>query len=449
MIPLEIEKIAAFCGGTLYGPAGLVRGVTTDSRKVKEGDLFVALKGEKADGHAYLPQVFAAGAACALVERLPAELPENTALILVEDTALAIQQAAELYRSGFDLPIVGITGSVGKTTMKEMCAAVLARRFCTHKTQGNFNNNLGLPLTLFGLEKAHQAAVSEMGISHFGEMELLSRSARPNLVLMTNIGSSHLEFLGDRAGVLRAKSEIFRYADPAGCAILNGDDEYLKNLRPNMAKILYYGLGENCNVRAENVRSVGTEYVDCDILFEGRRVHARIPGFGEHLVYAALGAAAVGFSLGMTEAEIAAGIADYAPAGRRARVAKTDFVTVIDDCYNANPASAAAALRSLAALEGRRVAVLGDMLELGENSPALHRETGELAAELGLDAILCVGPLSAETARGAGEKARHFADKAALCAALPALIGKGDQVLVKASRGMALETVVDALLDLK
>ncbi len=448
MIPMTGTALAAACGGKLYGTCPAITGVVTDSRKAGPGDLFVALHGQRADGHDFVPQVLAQGAACALVERLPDPLPEKGALLLVPDTSLAIQRLAGAYRAGFSIPLVGITGSVGKTTQKEMCAAVLSQRFLTHKTEGNFNNNLGVPLTLFGLEKSHQAAVIEMGISHFGEMTELSRAARPNIVLMTNIGDSHLEFLGDRAGVLRAKSEIFQFAAQDGAAVLNGDDALLHSLQPPMARRIFFGLGAHNDFRAENVRMESGSQVDCDIIGPDLCFHVCIPGFGEHLVYAALGAAAVGWLLGLRAAQIAAGIAAFLPTGRRARVVENAKLTVIDDCYNANPNSVQAALSSLAKLPGRRVAILGDMLELGPRTALLHRGIGQRARELGLDRLLCIGPLSKNTSQAAGDIANWYPDKASLLAALPAQIQAGDKILVKASRGMALETVVEALLAL-
>ena len=443
MRALTLDRIAAVCCAQVHGetPPGEITAVVTDSRAVTPGCLFAAIRGERSDGHDYIAAALAAGAKCALAERLPEGV--RSCVLLVEDTLRALQALAGFYRAQFSLPLVGVTGSVGKTTAKEMLSCVLARRYRVHKTQGNFNNDLGVPLTLFGLREEHSAAVVELGVSHPGDMDRIAVLARPTVALYTNIGDAHLEFLGSRAGVLAEKSRMNAFLPPDGLAVCNGDDPLLAAMDCPVPK-LCYGLGAWCDVRAEDVETDG-ESIRCTVVTERTRFPLRIPAFGEHMVYAALGAAAVGMALGLSPAEIAAGVADYVPVGSRSRVLKTGQFTVIDDCYNANPTSTASALRSLAALPGRRVAILGDMRELGEQSAALHRETGALARSLGIDLVLTCGAEARHITEGAGDRALDYPIKRMLLAALPYVLRPGDAVLVKASRGARFEEVTRVL----
>ena len=444
MKTLTVEHIAFICGAEIAGSPlpGEITAVTTDSRIVQPGSLFAAIRGERVDGHDYIGKAFSFGAKCALAERVPEGV--TGCVLLVPDTLRALQALAAAYRAEFVLPLVGVTGSVGKTTAKEMLAAVLSRRYRVHKTAGNFNNDLGVPLTLFRLRETDTAAVVELGVSHPGDMDRIAALARPTVALYTNIGDAHLEYLGSRAGVLAEKSRMNAYLAPDGLVVCNGDDPLLAGMECKQPKLLY-GYGANCDLRAEDVQSDAEGRTCFTLVTDRARFPVVIPAFGEHLVYAALGAAAVGMSLGLTPEEIAAGVADYKPVGSRGRLLRTEKLTVIDDCYNANPTSTASALRSLAAVPGHRVAVLGDMLELGERSAALHRETGELARDWGIDLVLTTGAEAAHIAEGAGNIARHFETKAELIAALPELLNTGDAVLVKASRGAKFEDIVSTL----
>jgi UDP-N-acetylmuramoyl-tripeptide--D-alanyl-D-alanine ligase len=420
--------------------------VTTDSRAVTPGCLFAAIRGERSDGHDYIAAAAEKGALCTLCERRP-ENETPLPLILVENTVTALGDLAAFYRRQFEIPVLGVTGSVGKTTAKEMVAAVLAQKLRVHRTQGNFNNELGVPLTLFGLDETHEAAVVEMGISHFGEMRRLAEIVRPSMALYTAIGSAHLEFLGDFDGVLRAKTEMLDLLPENGVVFVNGDDETLRRLSCRQ-KLVRFGLSPDCAVRGENVRPLGTEGTALEIVAEGRRIPAHLSAFGGHLATAALGAAAVGLELGLTDAEIAAGLAAYVPVGSRSGLIQTGKLTIIDDCYNANPSSVAAALDSLSGLPARRVSILGDMGELGQAAERLHFETGVYAAEKGIDLIVACGTLSRSTAEGAekaGGKAVYFAEKEALLEALPSLIQRDDAVLVKASHSRKFEDIVEAL----
>lgn len=443
---LRLENIIAACRGTWQGDAAALRreisAVTTDSRAVTAGSLFAAIPGERADGHDFLAAAFEKGALCALVQHIPAGMQGN--FICVADTVPALQAIAAFYRAQFDVPVLGITGSVGKTTAKEMIAAVLGQRYRVHKTAGNFNNDLGVPLTLFGLDERHEIAVVEMGISHPGDMARLAQTVQPDAMLYTVIGHAHLEFLKSREGILAEKSTANAYLPDGGTVFCCGDDDLLAAMTCRQSKVSF-GLGADCDVRAENVRSLPDGSTECTIVGSGRRIDVSIPAYGEHMVCAALEGAAVGMAYGLTDAEIAAGIAAYEPVGHRARLIRTETLTIVDDCYNANPTSTASAIRSLSRFTGRRVCILGDMLELGENAAALHYETGRLAADCGIDLVLTVGTFSAELARGAGARARRYAKKSALLEALPELIAPGDAVLVKASRSMAFEEITAVL----
>lgn len=421
-------------------PSEEITAITTDSRTVTPGCLFAALPGARADGHDFISTAAEAGASCVLCSRsVEADVPR----ILVSDVPTALRRIAAFYRCQFDLPFVGVTGSVGKTTAKEMIGAVLSRRFRTLKTEKNFNNELGVPLTLFRLREEHEAAVVEMGISDFGEMTRLTDMVRPDIAVFTRIGDAHLEFLGDRPGVLRAKGEIVAGMPPEGVVIANGDDELLAHHFFGRRTVLF-GTGENCDIRAADIVNDGPDGVECVIEAGERRIPVTIPAFGRHMVYAALMGAAVGLELGLTDEEIRDGIARYETVGRRARVVKTDALTILDDCYNANPTSARSAVESLLDLPGRHVAILGDMLELGSGGPALHHALGRFAAESGAIVAAC-GPLSENTAEGAGAGARWFPNTEALIAALPELVRAGDAVLVKASHAMGFEAVTEAL----
>ena len=453
MKPLSLEKIALVTGGKYIGAEDrrgeLITGVVRDSREVRDGSLFVCIRGARADGHSFANAAFRAGAAACLAER---EIPDAEGpYILVESTLEAIKKIAKYYRSLFSIPFVGVTGSVGKTTAKEMVSAVLSRKYCVLKTPENLNNELGVPLTILSLREEHEAAVIEMGISDFGEMSRLADIVRPDICIMTAIGSCHLENLGDLNGVLRAKSEVFNFMKSDGAAVLCGDDALLAPFEPGVRKITF-GLGENNDFIAKNIENRGFEGIECDIVSKNMSLHAFIPAFGSHMALAALAAAAVGRELGVSDEDIRLGLSDYTPVGGRANVRDTGRITVIDDCYNANPNSVAASLASLCAVGGRRVAILGDMGELGLAAEKLHFSTGEKAAALGVDLLCACGTLSKNTYDGflasGGKCAEYFEDKSALIAALPRLVSDGDTVLVKASHSGHFEEIVKALCEL-
>lgn len=454
---LTLERIAAACGGSYRGDAAkrsmCVSDITTDSRKVTEGCLFVPIKGARADGHDFIGQVIGQGALCVLSER---DLGKTDyPYIRVRSSLQAVKDIAEEYLKQLGIPVVGITGSVGKTSTKEMIAAVLGQKYRVLKTLGNFNNELGLPLTVFRLREEHQIAVLEMGISDFGEMERLAKIARPETAVITNIGCCHLENLKDRDGVFRAKTEIFRYVRDGGNIVLNGDDDKLAAVRGVRGIVpVKFGMDSRRDVYADAVRSRGLKGTECVIHTPQGSFEARIPVPGRHMVYNALAGTCVGLAYGLGLAEIRRGIESLEPLDGRFHIIETGRYTIVDDCYNANPVSMKASLEVLQEGTGRRIAVLGDMGELGENEEALHAEVGAFAGGLRLEALYCAGPLSRHTAEAARHAARaagrtpdirHYESREALAEALPALLREGDTVLVKASHFMQFEKLVRLL----
>ena len=443
MKPITLSEVARACGGELHGDPDLqITSIVTDSRKAGEGSLFAAIKGARADGHKFIPAVAEQGAVCALCEEAP---QADIAYILVESTLVALKGIAEYYRSLFSIPFIGITGSVGKTSTKEFISAVLAQKYNVHKTGGNFNNELGVPITLFGLEESHEVAVIEMGISGFGEMTRLSKMVRPDISVITNIGYCHLENLGDRDGVLRAKTEMFTYLKDNGSIILCHDDDKLRTVTDYHGIVpTFYGTG-NDEYRAENIVEKGLDGVGCTLIHGDTRIDVTIPTMGRHNVLNALCAMAVGTKLGLTPDEIKRGLESFRNVGSRNHIIKTAYYTIIDDCYNANPTSTKAGLDTLSKLSGRRVAVLGDMKELGKDEIALHREVGAYAKELGIDVLIAVGPLSEATAEGFGEGAYYYQNVDRCIDRIERHLHPDDTILVKASHSMQFERIVEAL----
>ena len=451
---LTPENIAKACGGTMVNCENIlgreVTAVTTDSRKVTAGCLYIPMKGAKFNGHDFIPQVMESGALLSLTEK--DEAAEGYPYIKVKRTDIAIQRIAEFYRVELGIPVVGITGSVGKTSTKEMIAAVLSQKYNVLKTAGNFNNNLGLPLTIFRITEEHEIAVLEMGISHFGEMTDLARTARPNTMVITNIGTCHLEFLKDRDGVFEAKTECFEYVDfENGTVVLNGDDDKLCRVDQVHGRApIFYGMDPGMRVYAENIQPLGLKGTACTINIDDRYFDVTVPIPGRHMVMNALAGAAVGSLYGLTDEEIKAGIESLETLGGRFNIVETGKYTIIDDCYNANPMSMKASLGVLNDVEERCVAILGDMGELGENEAALHREVGEYAGEQNIDEYIVVGELSkniAEAIREVKPEAdlHTFETVEELIPALDSLLKEGDIVLVKASHFMGFDRIVDAL----
>lgn len=450
---LTLKAICNACGGIYSGPLENLEkepdGIAIDSRKIGANWLFAATIGERADGHSFIPSCYEKGALCCLGEK--EAVCADHSYIQVSSTFQALKDIAEYYRSTLKIPVIGITGSVGKTSTKEMIASVLSVRFNTLKTAGNFNNEIGLPLTVFNIRPQHEAAVLEMGISNFGEMHRLSKIARPDICVITNIGQCHLEFLGDRDGVLKAKSEIFDFAAPNAKVFVNGDDDKLCTLKSRTdLHVTTFGTAPSNDVRATNIINLGLEGSRCDISTPAGNfsVHIHIPGL--HMVHNALAGTCAGLALGMTTGEIRRGIEAAETISGRSHLIHTEHYTVMDDCYNANPVSMKASLDVLASASGRTAAILGDMGELGKDERSLHFEVGIHAAKKQIDLLLCVGTLSAEIYRGAKSEnpqieAYLFASKEDLIGKLPQLLQDGDSILVKASHFMNFNQIIEAI----
>ena len=449
MKPFTLSEIAAACGGKYVGSEEMkstaITSVERDSRQIKPGSLFLAIPGERVDGHDFIQKCYDSGAVCAVCERAPenAEKP----YILVPSTLEAVKKIGRAYREKFDIPVVGVSGSVGKTSTKEMLYAVLSQKYKTHKTQGNLNNELGVPLTLLSMPEDAEAAVIEMGISGFGEMTRLSEMAQPTICVLTVIGCCHLENLGDRDGVLKAKTEMFANAREGAQYILNGDDDKLSQITEvRGTEPVFYGLDPRFRYHAENIENNGEGGVSCTLCFDGTRLDVTIPAIGSYMVSNALAAVAAGKLLGLSDEQLKNGVEAYKTVGSRANVINTESLRIIDDCYNANPTSVKASLDTLKNFSGRTVAILGDMKELGANELALHFDTGAYASEIGVNLVIGAGPLAKELVRGA--HGIWYETVEALIKELPAHLKKGDTVLVKASHSMRFERIVDYLKNL-
>lgn len=517
MMDLRLGEIAAACGGKLVLKEDAttdtcVSSVVIDSRQVTEGGVFLAVIGERVDGHKFITSVFEKGAALAVTMKTPEQAEADTGVrsenwgsyLLVADTLQALKDIAEYYRRKLSVPVVGITGSVGKTSTKEFIAGVLAEKYHVLKTEGNYNNEIGVPLTLLKIRKEHTAAVVEMGISDFGEMHRLSKMARPDICVITNIGQSHLENLKSRDGILKAKSEIFDYMAEDGLVCLNGEDDMLRTLTEvkgrkthffgwgncpweevTAGEIVSRGLwgsdavltirqpGKGMNAGAEMQVASGTAGAEMQVASGAARaavpvapsvkIAVQVPLPGRHMVLNSAAAACVAGLLGLSPEQIASGIRKIKPVGGRNNLIPLAEYTLIDDCYNANPASMKAAVDLLSMADTEKVAVLGDMFELGENSRKLHEEIGAYAAEAGIHRIYCVGNEAESIYQAAcgvmssgqspngdnGGETIYFPTKEELFRALeedPArYIPKGSTVLIKASHGMEFNQIVDYL----
>lgn len=462
MIPLSLQEVLDATGGQLlHGHEDLVfTGCGTDSRKMKAGDLYVPMVGERFNGNDFIADALERGAAGCLISDL-SKIPldrdlESIGLVFVGDTVRALQQLAAYLLQKCQVPVVAVTGSTGKTSTKEMLASVLGTQFSVLKTEGNLNNHIGLPLTCLALEPHHQMAVLEMGMNHAGEIAVLAEVARPVCGVITNIGVSHIENLGSREGILRAKLELTAHMDAEQTLFVNGDDDLLGELTDTPYRLVAVGSGDACACRIGACQLNGLQGSTftlswADRLSEPLDCRLEVPGL--HNVRNAAMAAAVGLHFGISPDNVVKGLRECRNTGMRLNLIETvRGITLINDAYNASPDSMEAAIRVLAsAPSGRRFAVLSDMLELGEESEPGHRQVGALAAVCGLDGLFAVGPLSKWTAEGAlaagmqPAAVGHFETKAALIIALKELLSEGDILLVKGSRGMRMEEVVEAL----
>ncbi len=456
MTGMTLEAVAASCGGKLYATGSAdsettatVAGVELDSRKLQKGYLFIATKGERVDGHTFIPQAFEKGCLGVVCEKLP----ENPAgpCILVKDSFKALQDIASYYREQLEIKVVGITGSVGKTSTKEVIACTLAQKYCVLKTEGNYNNEIGLPLTILRIRDEHQVAVLEMGINHFGEMHRLSQIAKPDVCVITNIGQCHLEYLKDRDGILKAKTEIFDFMNPKGIVCLNGDDDKLCTVKEVHGKRpVFFGKGENCDIRAVEVENYGLEgsaaFVEENNQAENNelwQIKIHVPG--EHMILNAMAAVTVGTVLELTHNQIKEGIARAESIGGRSHILRDEKLTVIDDCYNANPVSMKASIELLDTARTRKVAILGDMFELGEDEKKLHYEVGSFVAQKSIDVVICIGALSEEiykAVKAGGGLCCYYPEKKEMIADISRLIIPGDTILIKASHGMGFSELV-------
>ena len=471
MEEITLGELRSAVGGILLGdfadPNTVITKVVSDNRMAGPGSVFFAIVGEKTDGHKYVEAALAAGAAGCVISRAPQEYLPGKFYLLVEDTLQAAAQAAAFYRRKFDIPVVAVTGSVGKTTTKDMIAAVLSVKYHCVKTQKNFNNYIGVPRTVFTLDRDTEIAVIEMGMNHRGEIHHLVEIAQPTALTITNVGDAHIGLLGSRENIFRSKCEIFGGLAEGGYAVLNGDNDFLVRLRDEKTRDLirnttgmpkdlvldFVGEDPACSFRAVDIRDDLPDRVEFTAVTPAGAFPVTVPALGRHMIYHALTAAALGLHYGMTIEEIRQGIAGYVATAMRMEVRTLANGSLLyDDSYNANPQSMEAGLLTLSRVQGkRRVAVLGQMGELGAQEEALHREVGAAAAKDGIDVLVTVGPLAALIA----EEAKRFGlaevhackDKEEAKKVLDALYAPETAFLVKASRAAALEELSRYLED--
>ena len=407
MLSLNCGEIVNATGGRLIcGDTKLkIPDITTDSRKINQGELFVPIVGEKFDGHDFISKAFESGASAVLTHK-DAEPVPGKVIIRVEDTLKALGDLASYYRRKFNIPFIGVTGSVGKTTTKDMIADVLGQKFNVLKTAGNFNNEIGLPLTMFKLDGFHQAAVIEMGMSGFGEIRRLTSIVRPSVAVITNIGLSHIEKLGSRQNILKAKMEILDGLEDGGLVVLNGDDNLLFGMKDLLKfRTVFYGIGEGLDYQAYNIKSAGEHGTFFEIAVGNREYKVHIPAPGVHNVYNALASIAVGLELNVPFEKILEGVKQFNTGNMRMNIISHNDYKIINDAYNASPQSMEAALDVLRDMGSnrRKIAVLGDMLEMGEWAPKAHMDVGKSAASKGIDYIITLGENGKFIAEGAAD----------------------------------------------
>jgi len=450
---LPLSRVAELvrASASEFDPEAIVVGYSIDSRTIRPGELFFAVKGEKMDGHDFVEQALEKGAVAAVVSREKiAGFGSQQRLISVEGTLEALQSLAKGVRQVWARPLIGVTGSAGKTTTKEAIAQVLSTKFRVHKSEGNFNNHFGLPLMLLKLEPEHDIAVVELGMSHLGEITSLAQIAQPNTGVVTNVAPVHLEFFSSVAEIARAKYELIESLPFDGTAVLNGDDEYVSQFgRDFKGKVITYGFAPTAAVRAENWTSIGDAGSSFDVVLDGGRERITLPLMGRHNVYNGLAAIAVGLHHGVGAADSAAALARLSPADKRGQVVRIGNITVINDCYNSNPKALAAMVDALAAMPAkRRIVVAGEMLELGPQGEQMHEESGRHIADKGIDFLIGVRGLAqpmVDAARKAGISAQFAVTPEEAGEWLARETRDGDVVLLKASRGVKLERALEKL----
>jgi UDP-N-acetylmuramoyl-tripeptide--D-alanyl-D-alanine ligase len=446
---LKVSKIAEFISAPHSASEQVACGYSIDSRSIQAGEVFFAVKGERLDGHDYVNSALQKGAVAAVISKDEIHRYSSEARLLpVDDTLIALQSLAAAVRRLWGKPLIGITGSAGKTTTKEAIAHVLASRFKILKSEGNFNNHFGLPLMLLKLEPEHDLAVIEMGMSHAGEIRALAKIAQPEIGVVTNVAPVHLEFFDSLAGIARAKYELIESLPATGTAVLNADDEYVSQFgRDYKGKVITYGTQLTAEVRAENVVSQGAEGSEFDVVSPCGRHYARLPLVGEHNILNALAAVAVACSRGMSFLDAIGALATLKPADKRGQVLQLGNITVINDCYNSNPKALNAMVDALAAMKAkRRIVVAGEMLELGPAGAQMHRDAGQHVADQKIKMLIGVRGLAkamVEGAKNAGGKAEFMDTPEEAGDWLARETRDGDVVLLKASRGVKLEKALE------
>jgi UDP-N-acetylmuramoyl-tripeptide--D-alanyl-D-alanine ligase len=455
---LALSRVAEFISATgEFDHKAIANAYSIDSRTIGPGELFFAVKGERMDGHDFVQQALEKGAVAAVVRKDElARYAVKTGLLAVQDTLVALQTLGAAVRRLWGKPLIGVTGSTGKTTTKEAIAHVLSSRFRVLKSEGNFNNHFGLPLMLLKIEPEHEAAVIEMGMSHRGEIAALAKIARPEIGVVTNVAPVHLEFFESVAEIARAKYELIESLPASGTAILNADDEYVSQFgRDFRGKAVRYGLHQTADVRAENIEARGSAGSAFDVVTGGCREPAVLPLVGTHNIYNALAAVATGMERGLSPAEATRALSTLAPPDKRGAVVQVGNITVINDCYNSNPTALDAMVDTLAAMPAkRRIVVAGEMLELGPSGEELHRRSGRHIAEKGIDILIGVRGLAQPMVEAAGRAGGNIR---AEFVATPEEAGEwltretrdGDVVLLKASRGVKLERALEKLVSAK
>jgi UDP-N-acetylmuramoyl-tripeptide--D-alanyl-D-alanine ligase len=447
---LTLSRIAGFISATgEFEAQPIASGYSIDSRTIQKGELFFAVKGERLDGHDYVEQALAKEAVAAVVQKDQlVRYSTKSQLLVVDDSLLALQNLAAAVRRLWGKPLVGVTGSAGKTTTKDAIAQLLSTKFQVLKSEGNFNNHFGLPLMLLKLQPEHDTAVIEMGMSHAGEIAALAKIAQPNIGVVTNVAAVHLEFFHSVADIARAKYELVASLPMGGTAILNADDEYVSQFgRDFHGKVVRYGLRSSADVWAEHIESRGPEGSTFDLIAGSSREHVTLPLVGSHNIYNALAAVAVALERGITAADAAKALASLAPSDKRGQVVKVDNITVINDCYNSNPKALESMVSALAAMPARRhIVVAGEMLELGSAGPEMHRRAGSYIAEQKIDLLIGVRGLAqqmVDAALKAGMNADFVSTPEEAGEWLAKEAKPGDIVLLKASRGVKLELALE------
>lgn len=458
MEAITLAQLLEAVGGTLLGEFqdlnATVDLVDTDSRNIRPGALFIPLVGERFDGHAYIQSALESGAAGCFTARERESYLPGKFYIKVSSTQKALRDLAIWYKGRFQIPYIAVTGSVGKTTAKDMIASVLGSKYKVLKTEGNFNNNIGLPLTLLRLDHTYEICVLEMGMDRFGEIDYLGDIVKPEAAVITNIGDAHIERLGSREGILKAKCEILPHIRKGGLLVLNGDDELLTTLRGTTpVETVFCGAAEGLEYRGEQTGGDGVSHIHCHMTTPAMCRDMKVPALGAHMIYPSLIATAIGEHFGLTPDEIEEGILQFVPTRMRMNIIhRGDGITILDDTYNANPQSMRAAISVLAdAPSSWKVAVLGDMFELGPFAPALHKSVGEYVGRDNIPCLVAVGEMSAHLAQGARDagvpEVYHCQDKGHAMQVLSQILRPDSTILVKASRGMALEELSAFLKD--